>query len=118
MKRISALLISILLPTVLFSQVLTFTKHYIKDEGRKPILVDESTRTIEFTENEVIVTNLWSCNDTNVFKIIEKVDKNTYVIAYEGSEVVIVYCEKDKVLVVTTGNGVKGERVARLYSDY
>jgi len=119
MKKIIVLLASIFISYSAFTQVITFKKYYLKSEfGGQPELIDNITRTIEFKDHSIEVTNLFGCEYTSEYRILEKLAENKYVIAYEGREVVLVYSPKDQILVVTTGEGVKGERTLHLYAEY
>jgi hypothetical protein len=119
MKKVLFLFVSIILSLNVFSQTITFSKYYVKSEsGGQPVLVDELVRTIEIKDDVVTVTNLFGCEYTSEYRIVDKLADNKFVIAYEGQEVVLVYSEKDQVLVVTTGLGVKGERMMHMYAAY
>ena len=119
MKRIIVLLASIFISYSAFSQVITFKKYYLKSElGGQPELIDDITRTIEFKEHVIEVTNLFGCEYTSEYRIVEKLSDHKYIIAYEGREVVLIYSPEEKMLVVTTGEGIKGERTLHLYAEY
>jgi len=119
MKNVILIVALILISGSIFSQTITFKKYYVKTEaGSQPELVDELIRTIEFKEHVIVVTNLFGCAYTNEYTIVEKLADNKYVIAYEGREVVLCYSPEEKFLVVTTGAGVKGERILHLYAEY
>lgn len=119
MKRAIVVLVGLILSFNAFSQVVTFKKYYVKSEsGSQPELIDEITRSIEFKEHVVVVTNLFGCEYISEYRIVEKLSDNKYVIAYEGQEVVLIYSPEEKMLVVTTGEGVKGERTLHLYAEY
>jgi len=118
MKKVLVVAISLVLSISAFSQSITFNKYYVKTEsGGQPELVDEIIRTIEIKENVITVTNLFGCEYTSEYRIVEKLAENKYIIAYEGQEVVLIYSAEERVLVVTSGNGVKGERLLHMYAQ-
>ena len=118
MKYIVALLFAFSISLSAYSQLYTFNTHYLKIEnGFQPQFVDSVIRTIEIKKDVVIVTNLFGCAYTNEFRIVERLSENTFVIAYEGNEVVVMYSPDDRILVVTNGVGVKGERTIHIYGE-
>lgn len=118
MKKLALIVVGIVMSLATYSQTITFDKYYVKTEsGGQPELVDTIVRTIQIKDNVITVTNLFGCEYTSEYRIVEKLADNKYVIAYEGQEVVLVYSAKDQILVVTSGNGVKGERLLHMYAQ-
>ena len=119
MKKFVILFVTVILSMSAFSQVITFKKYYQKSSpGSQPELIDQKVRTIEFMENVVVVTNLFGCEYTSEYRIVEKLSENKYIIAYEGNEVILIYSAENQMLVVTVGKGVIGENNIHLYAEY
>ena len=79
--------------------------------------MDCLVRTIEFKEDVIQVTNLFGCEYISEYRIVEKINENSFIIAYEGIEVGLKYSPTDNILVVTTGMGIKGERIIHIYGE-
>ncbi len=119
MKKLIVLFVTVVLSMSAFSQVITFKKYYQKSSpGSQPELIDQKVRTIAFMENVVVVTNLFGCEYTSEYRIVEKISNNKYIIAYEGQEVILIYSAENQMLVVTVGKGVIGENNIHLYAEY
>ena len=108
----------LLLSSMTIAQEHTFNAHYIKVEnGLRPEFQDSEIRTMEIKEDVITVTNLFGCAYNADYTIIERIDQNTIVVAYEAHEVIVKYSPEDKILVVTTGLGVKGQREVHIYGE-
>ena len=117
MKNIIAIITVLLISTVGMSQKYTFSKYYQKAETGQAVLVDDHIRTIELQEDRITVNNLFGCEYTSEYAIVEKISETKFVIAYEGQEIVLVFSPKDGFLAVTSGIGVKGQRITHLYAN-
>ena len=118
MKNLIAVVTVLLISTIGMSQKYTFGKYYQKTETGQAVLIDEHKRTIEFQEDRVTVNNLFGCEYTSEYSIVEKISDTKYIIAYEGKEIVLVISPKEGFLAVTSGVGVKGQRITHLYANY
>lgn len=118
MKNLILAIAFILASTVGMSQIHTFNTHYVKVEnGLRPEFKDAEIRTVEIKENVITVTNLFGCAYTADYTIVDRLDEHTMVVAYEAHEVIVKYSPTDKILVVTTGLGVKGHREVHIYGE-
>jgi hypothetical protein len=118
MKYAISTIIALVISLGSFSQVYTFNAHYVKIEnGHQPEYLDSMVRTIEFKEDVIQVTNLFGCEYISEYRIVEKINDHSYIIAYEGIEVSVKYSVTDNILVVTNGMGIKGERVIHIYGE-
>ena len=118
MKNSITTVLAIFISLLGMSQVYTFNAHYLKIEnGNQPQFVDSMVRTIEFKKDVIEVTNLFGCEYISEYRIVEKINDHSYVIAYEGIEVGLKYSVADNILVVTTGMGLKGDRVIHIYGE-
>ena len=118
MKYIAIIILSIFIQLGAFAQKHTFNTHYKKMEtGLRPVLVDSAIRTIEIKDHVIIVSNLFGCEYTSEYEIKERLDEYSFVVSYESEEVVVKYSPDEKLLVVTAGFGVKGQRQVHLYGE-